>query len=139
MILNKDKGFVHIFRDIRDTALGRMRNTPQSCKWKWCYVELLLEANFAPQAHYIDGKVVTIERGEILTRKEDLGRLFSCTPDTAMKLLRRLQRMGLINVKTSTKLGTRITILDYPVDEATEKQRTRDYLKSMRDKDLQGK
>lgn len=111
------EGWVSIHRQIRKHPLWTMERFTYGQAW----VDLILRANHCSRNITYNGKIVTIERGNMLTSKVKLADEWQWNVKTVNKYLKRLQNLKMIRVK-SDKSGTWIYITNYDKYQSSEEK-----------------
>ena len=104
-----DKGWVSIHRKILKNPILKM-NRSYSRFEAWIY--LLLRATYNNQKVVLGSDIYELKSGEILTSQKKLCKQFKWGNSRLRTFLKLLQKDGMINVKTNSKL-THLTILNY--------------------------
>ena len=104
-----DKGWVSIHRKILKNPILKM-NRSYSRFEAWIY--LLLRATYNNQKVVLGSDIYELKSGEILTSQKKLCKQFKWGNSRLRTFLKLLQKDGMINVKTNSKL-TMITMLKF--------------------------
>lgn len=100
-------GWIKLHRDIKEHWVW---NDPLLLK---IWLDILLTANHKDNKILIDGKMVTIKRGQFFTSKTKLADRWKMDRKTVTKKLNLLQSDGMIFVTSFTKVGTLIEVRNY--------------------------
>lgn len=104
-------GWIKIYRKIQECWLWTDKE-PFDKRSAW--VDLLLSANHADKKICFNGKLITIERGQILTSIRKLSEKWKWSYDKTLRYLKLLERDGMLQ-KESDKNRTLVTIVNYEV------------------------
>ena len=104
-----DKGWISIHRKILKNPILKM-NRSYSRFEAWIY--LLLRATYNNQKVVLGADIYKLKSGEILTSQKKLCKQFKWGNSRLRTFLNLLEKDGMINVKTNSKL-THLTILNY--------------------------
>lgn len=103
---------------------------------KLALIDLWFSAAHTDNSFYSKGKVVSVERGELVTSYRELAKRWLWGRDRVILFLKRIERDGLIQLTTS-RAGTRIKVLNYPT-HPTQKHSKADTLPDTKTQCLQG-
>jgi predicted transcriptional regulator len=76
----------------------------------WCY--LIVTANYKPSKVMVGGRLITIERGEVLTSRARIAEVCGCSVQTVRTILNHLVEDQMI-AKKSTRMATILSIVNY--------------------------
>lgn len=76
----------------------------------WCY--LIVTANYKPLKAMVGGRLITIERGEVLTSRDRIAEVCRCSVRTVRTILQHLEDDQMI-VKKPTRRATHLSIVNY--------------------------
>lgn len=104
----KDKGWIKVYRDIQDHWLWKCKPFGKGQAW----LDLLLMANHKPGKVHFGGKLITLDRGQLLTSKLKLAEKWGWNRKTVVGFMLALNRDNNTDTKTDNK-STLITVLNY--------------------------
>lgn len=99
-------GFITLHRKIKDNPIW------QNSKLVHLFIHLLLSANHEDKDFLFNGEVTKVKRGQLITGRYALAGETEINPRTIYDLLRTLERLGMITVKSNNKFSL-ITIVKY--------------------------
>lgn len=105
------EGWIKTYRKLQECWLWKI-DEPFDKRSAW--VDLLLSANHADKKICFNGKLITIERGQILTSIRKLSEKWKWSYDKTLRYLKLLERDGMLQ-KESDKNRTLVTIVNYEV------------------------
>ena len=104
--MSTDKGYVKIYRDIRD-------------HWVWndekilkAWIDLIMLANHSDAKTFFNGRMITVKRGSFITSVRNLAKRWGWGKDKVLHFLRDLETDGMIDRKADTQ-KTLITLVKY--------------------------
>ena len=103
------KGWISIHREIQDSWVWK--DEPFSKGQAW--VDMLLTANHEDKKIYINGKIVTIKRGQFHTSIVKLADRWQWNRKKVDRFLKCLENDSMIGTTRGTTRGTTITIVNY--------------------------
>ena len=125
-----NSGWVKIHRKLLDDDLwkGEVFTEGQA------YLYLIIKANYQNSEKTIDdGKKIVIKKGQIFTSQKKLADIFSWDRTKMHRYLKKMQKLGKIDVKTEYKKYTIITLLNYEkYQEEDNKKKPEKKLKQLR-------
>jgi len=101
-----DRGYIRLWRKITETAFYK---NPLTCHLA---IHLLLQANHKDRELLINGQIIKIKRGQVLTGRKKLSLETGLSQQNIRTALKHLQISNFLTIK-STKRFTLITILNY--------------------------
>lgn len=111
MSRRKGKGWILLYRSIQDNDIWNS-NEPFDRRSAW--IDLLLLMNHETRNVMIDGKLITVERGQHWTSTVKLANRWNWSRGRVKRYLDQLSGQGMIHV-SSTARGTTITVIKYDV------------------------
>lgn len=105
------EGWIKTYRKLQECWLWKI-NEPFDKRSAW--VDLLLSANHADKKIFFNGKLITIERGQVLTSIRKLSEKWMWSYDKTLRYLKLLESDGMLK-KESDKSRTLVTIVNYEV------------------------
>jgi uncharacterized phage protein (TIGR02220 family) len=102
------KGWVKIHRAIKDDWIWQDKPFSRGQAW----IDLILMANYNENKSFIDGKLINVERGQLITSTRKLSEKWSWSRTKIIYFLTLLESDKKIIVKSDTK-KTAITIINY--------------------------
>lgn len=103
-------GWIRLHRQIIDHGMWDSRGEPFDHRSAW--IDLLLSANYADKKIWIDGKMVTVECGQVITSVRKLAERWHWGVNRVRKYLKTLESENMV-CKTSTQKYTLINIVNY--------------------------
>lgn len=103
------KGWICLHREIQDSWIWN--EEPYSKGQAW--IDMLLTANHEDRKIYINGKLVTIKRGQFHTSIVKLADKWKWDRKKVARFLKCLEDDSMIGTNSGTKNGTTITIVNY--------------------------
>lgn len=104
-------GYILVHRCLLDSSVW---NDGEKHNRKSAWIDLLLKVNHADKKKMVDGKEITIQRGQRLTSIAKLAIEWGVTRKTASKWINAWKSAGMVYVDSTTRY-TLITILKYSV------------------------
>ena len=108
--MSTDKGYIKIYRDIRDHWIWEVRPYDKARAW----IDLIMTANHEKKTILFDGRLMTIERGQHMTSLKTLAARWGWTRSKVKRFLDVLKSEQMINTKRNRN-GTLITIVNYGI------------------------
>jgi DNA replication protein DnaD len=105
---DKSKGWVLLYRSIRDGWLWSIKPFDPARAW----IDLILDANHDDAKIYINGKLVTVKRGQTWTSVRVLAERWGWGPHRVINFIRTLESEGMVT-RFRTKSGTLLTLVNY--------------------------
>lgn len=99
-------GFVKIHREILENGIFK------DAELFKLFIFCILKANYKPEVIKKSGKDVLINRGQFNTTREDLAKELKQNENTIYSRLKRLKKLGYINLETTNRF-TIITVINY--------------------------
>lgn len=96
------KGWVAIYRSIMDNPLWEDKPFSRGQAW----IDLILLASHKDAEIYIDGDMVSVEKGELITSKRKLKSRWGWSNSKVDKFLNELEKVGMLTSKSDTKKTT---------------------------------
>lgn len=98
--MSTDKGYIKLYRDIRDHWIWNSEPAPFSRLKAW--IDLIMMANHEDRKVLFDGEPMLIRRGETLTSIRKLSARWGWSNRKTMRFLDGLQRDGMVTQKRTT-------------------------------------
>lgn len=109
--MSTEKGFVLLYRDLLDNWIWRS-NEPFDKRSAW--IDLIFRVNYMDKKIEFNGKIDTIERGEIITSLRDLGARWRWSTKKVSGFLNGLEQDGSIVLERNSRF-TRIKLVKYSI------------------------
>lgn len=121
--MSTDKGYVRLYRDIRDHWLWAYKPFDE----RSAFIDLIMSANHTKNMILFDNKPMSIERGQLLTSFQILADRWGWSRGKVRRYMDLLQKEKMID-KVRHSNGTLVTIVNYGVyqDSQHTKQHTYD-------------
>ena len=116
--MSKSKGFVLLFRDIRNHWLWEDKPFSKG----QAFIDLVLRAHHKAETVLFEGKLLNLERGEILTSILGLSEAWGWSRHKVKNFLELLEKEQTIVLKTDNKKSI-IKVLNYDVYQIGENQK----------------
>lgn len=99
-------GFITLHRKLLDSAVF---DNPNDLKvWIWC----LLRANHAQNTFFFGGEEITVGRGQFIFGRFTASSELKMNPSTIYKILKKLERAGMIEIKSNNK-NSLLSVIKY--------------------------
>lgn len=108
--MSTDKGYIKVYRDIRDHWIWRDNEEPFSRGQAW--IDLILMANHEDRKILFNGKLVPVNRGSRITSLRKLAERWRWSTHKVSDFLNMLEREGMIKQARDSK-KTLLTIIKY--------------------------
>lgn len=105
---DKRKGWVLLYRSIRDSWIWDYKPFDMARAW----IDLLLDANHEDAKIFVNGRLISIKRGQKWTSLRVLADRWGWRQEKVLRFLRALEQDGMITRKVS-RSGTLLTIVKY--------------------------
>lgn len=106
--MSLDKGFVKMYRDLREHSLWRDKPYARGQAW----VDLILRASYQQSTFLLNGHFRKTERGQLFTSIRHLALDWGWSKKKVTLFLSELQKEKMITVEGDTE-GTTVTIVNY--------------------------
>lgn len=106
--MSTDRGYVKVFRDIRDHELWQDKPFSRGQAW----VDLIMMVNHEDKRILFDGNPVTVMRGCVMTSERKLAEQWGWSRSKVHRFLEVLEREIMVHVDRTTK-RTMISIVNY--------------------------
>lgn len=107
---NLDKGYIKLYRSIRDNWIWDAEPYDRAHAW----IDILLSASHYDMKMMFDGNLITVERGSFITSIRKLATRWGWSLEKTMKFLNELKKDGMID-KDSNRFRTLITVEKYSI------------------------
>lgn len=116
---SRDKGFVFLWRDLADSDLWLGETFSRGQAW----VDLLIRASWKDRDAMIQGGVVHIRTGELISSERALMDRWRWSKDKLRRFLAQLERLDMITTDRGPR-GTRIMIAHYSAYQRADRTQT---------------
>lgn len=107
---NLDKGYIKLYRSIRDNWVWEEKPFSRGQAW----IDIILSVNHKDTKILFNGSLVTVKRGTCITSIRKLAAKWGWSLEKTVKFLNELKKDGMID-KDSNRLRTLITVEKYSV------------------------
>lgn len=107
-----NKGWICLYRDIQDSWVWK-NNEDECFSMGQAWIDMLLTANHEDRKILLNGKLVTIQRGQFHTSIVKLAEKWNWDRRKVSRFLDLLESDSMISRKSCTTDGTTITIVNY--------------------------
>lgn len=116
MSVDNGNGFITLHRKLINSAVFE---NPNDLKiWIWC----LLRANHSSNTFFFGGDEITIKRGQFIFGRFTAAKELKMNPSTIYKILKKLERAGMIDIKSNNK-NSLLSIIKYETYQSATKQK----------------
>ena len=105
--MSEQKGWIKIHKKIIDSAVW---SDPLRLK---AWIHILVSANYEDKEWFANGRLVQIQRGQLVTSNRKLQEAWGCSTNTVARILQQFAEMGMIEVEKPYKRYTLLTVVKY--------------------------
>lgn len=116
--MSTDKGFIKLYRDIRDNWTWEDRPFARGQAW----IDLIMMMNHKDKEVFHNGRMIIVKRGSRITSLRKLGERWGWSRHKVSEFLDDLEKSGMISQKRDSK-KTLINVIKYGYFQSPQKQK----------------
>ena len=115
---SSDKGYIKLYRDIRDNWVWEDKPFARGQAW----ADLIMMMNHKDREVFYDGRMITVKRGSRITSLRKLGERWGWSRHKVSEFLDDLEKSGMISQKRDSK-KTLINVIKYDFFQGQQNQK----------------